>query len=367
MSASPPAHLRGATTVRPVTRPRLPTPVVPFAVGMRAPLRPDLLPLDRPVPDHVEDPGPASVLRLDAGTAALVTAKRRRLAANPGPWTARGDLPAARLRAAGRELAVALAREHPELLRLGGRALVLPGAGVAVGDDDAVTALPGAPPAPLGAGAAAVDGDTTATGGVAGLVAARLRDVEPSLRWLEALALAVGEDLVLVDRTANVAWLHVCAPTGWDPGSAGGAPLAALHGPVPHAERLRAASRALGRALVEGGPFVRWTWGLTADPALAHHARRRRPPGPPPPPGALTFRAERQTTMPLPETELGLFAIRVHRAPLARVVDRPERAEALAETVAALPEVLAAYKGVDVRRRELLTWLRETAPVASGT
>jgi hypothetical protein len=353
MSASPPAHLRGATTVRPVTRPRLPTPVVPFAVGMRAPLRPDLVPLDRPVPDHVEDPGPASVLRLDAGTAALVTAKRRRLAANPGPWTARGDLPAARLRAAGRELAVALAREHPELLRLEGRTLVLPGAGVAVEDDDTVTVLSGAPSHPLG--------------GETGLVSPRLQDVEPALRWLEAVALVVGEDLVLVDRVANVAWLHVCAPTGWDPGTAGGAPLAALHGPVPHAERLQAASRALGRALTQGGPFVRWTWGLTAEAALAHHARRPVPHVPSPAPGALTFRAERQTTMPLPETELGLFAIRVHRAPLARIVDRPGRAEALAETVATLPEALAAYKGVDVRRRELLTWLRETAPVASAS
>jgi hypothetical protein len=363
MPVSSPAPSRGAATARPVSRPRLPPPVVPFAVGMRAPLRPDLVPLERPVPAHVEDPGPASVLRLDAGTAGMVAAKRRRLAVDPAPWTARGEVPSARLRTAGRELAAALAAERPELLRLEGRALVLPGAGVTVGDDDTVTTRSHAATPRLG-GTAGLDGGTAGMDDADGPVARRLRQVEPALRWLEAVALAVGEDLVLVDRSANVAWLHVCAPTGWDPGGSGGAPLAALHGPVPHADRLRAASGALGRALVEGGPFVRWTWGLTADPALAHHTRRPGPHLPPPAPGALTFRAERQTTMPLPETELGLFAIRVHRAPLARVVDRPGRAEALAETVAALPEALAAYKGVDARREELLAWLRDTAPVA---
>jgi hypothetical protein len=319
---------------------------------MRTPLRPDLVPLDRPVPAHVEDPGPASVLRLDAGTAGLVAAKRRRLAVDPVPWTARGEEPSARLRAAGRELAVALAHVRPELLRIEERGLVLPGPGVTVDRDDVVTTVPGAAPA--------------REGNEAELVRRRLRQVEPALRWLEAVALTVGEDLVLVDHAGHAAWLHVCAPTGWDPGAAGGAPLAALHGPVPHADRLRAASRALGRALVEGGPFVRWTWGLTADPARAHHARRRRPVRPPPPPEALTFRAERQTTLPLPETELGLFAIRVHRAPLARVVDRPARAAALAETVGALPEALASYKGVAARREELLAWLRDTAPVAAA-
>jgi hypothetical protein len=348
-----PATARAALPAPPATRPALPVPVVPFAVAMRAPLRPDLVPLDRPLPDRVEDPGPPTLLRLDAGTAGLVSMKRRRVAADPTPWTASADLPDARARTAGRELAAVVARTQPRLLHLEDGRLVIPDTGVTVDDADRVATPHRATSAPA---------DMTAA-----RVRERLERVAPSHRWLEAVALAVAEDLVLVDRGAHAVWLHVCAPSGWDPGNAGGAPLAALHGPIPDADRLRAASAALGRALVEGGPYVRWTWGLTPDPSLAHHVRRRpSPPERPPAPGALTFRAERQTTTPLPDAGLGLFAIRVHRAPLARIVTSPGRADALAATVRALPEELADYKGVADRRDELLAWLEQTAPVASG-
>jgi hypothetical protein len=367
MSTTPPV---GHATRRPAAS-GLPAPVVPFAVAMRTPLRPDLVPLDRPVPDHVDDPGPATVLRLDAGTAGLVRAKRRLVTRDPAPWTAVGALEPARLRAAGRELAAVVARAHPHLLRIDAGRLELPGIGVVVDDDDVVARAAGTVGRARPTTEARRPAEARWPGGVrrdadAGLVTGRLEEVAGPRRWLEAVALAVGEDLVLVDRTGHVGWLHVCAPSGWDPGGAGGAPLTALHEPIPHADRLRDASPALGRALVTGGPFVRWTWGLTPDPGLAHHPRLRgATAGPAPAPGALTFRAERQTTLALPRSGLGLFAIRVHRAPLARVVDRPGRAAALAATVAALPEALAAYKGVADRRREIVTWLEDRAPVAA--
>src|SRR5690606_38402838 len=104
-----------------------------------------------------------------------------------------------------------------------------------------------------------------------------LAAVPEAHRLLEAVALAIAEDVVVVDADARAVWLHVCAPSGWDPGATADRHLTELHGPVPDADRLRASSAALGRAITSGGPFVRWVWGLTDDPAAAHHPRRRGP------------------------------------------------------------------------------------------
>jgi dimethylamine monooxygenase subunit A len=156
----------------------------------------------------------------------------------------------------------------------------------------------------------------------------------------------------------------VCSPSGWDPGTAGGRSLLELHAPIPVAGRLHRASLALTRAIVRSGPHVRWVWGVTDDPAAAHHPSFR---GGPTTAGgpveALTFRAERQTTLPLGDLGVGVFLIRVHRAPLGQVVATRGRRQRLAEAIRSLPHDLAVYKGVAERRAELLDWLDpEVAP-----
>jgi hypothetical protein len=334
-------------------------PIVPFAVRATSAFRPDLWPLSRPLPAHVDDHGPATLTRRDREVPELVAAKRRLLVADAAPWTAVAeDLDPTAALAAGRGLAAAVAAEQPATLAVQGDTVRLVDVGVEVGPDGAITTAPRTPGDDR-------DPDTAR-------VTARSRAVPPWSRPLEATALAIAEDVVLVDRRARAVWLHVTAPSGWDPGGAGGAPLATLHGPIPAADRLRAASDALGRTIVGGGPHVRWTWGLTPDRTLARHARAL-PPAPPGPVevAALTFRAERQTTLPLPALGLGVFLIRVHRAPLGDVISTPTRAAALADAVAAMPPDVAVYKGVADRREELLGWLhrragRAPAEVATG-
>lgn len=232
---------------------------------------------------------------------------------------------------------------HPELVRVQDRAIELPDVGVVVDPAGAVREAGGA---------------GAATAHPPGEVRERLAGLPPTGRQLEAVALGVAEDVVVVDGDGRAVWLHVCAPSGWRPGAAGGSPLAALHGPIPDAERLVAASRNLARAITTSGPHVRWVWGLTDDPSLAQAPTSDGPEGPPLPPSELTFRAERQTTLPLTELGWGVFLIRVHRAPLRDVVTTEERRRRLADAVAALPPALATYKGVGGRRRErLLEWL----------
>lgn len=327
----------------------LPPVTVPFAVREMPHVQPDLWPLTRAVPAHVEDDGPPTLVRLDAEVPALVAAARAAVRADPRPWTSYApDLDAELAGAAGRELGRAVSRAVPSLLVQDGEQLTATDLGVRVSAGGHVERVSVAGP--------------RLVGGEPAEVIDRLAAVPPMHRYLELVALTVAEDIVLVDATARAVWLHVCAPSGWDPGAAAGLPLAALHGPVPTAGRLRAASTALAGALVHSGPHVRWVWGLTDDPAAAHHPRFRDA-------GSvssgdvaeLTFRAERQTTLPLPHLGLGVFLIRVHRAPLGQIVRTPERRARLATAIASLPDELAAYKGVIERRGELLAWLGDTA------
>jgi hypothetical protein len=319
-------------------------PVVPFAVRPTPEARSDLWRLDRPVPTHVDDEGPPTLVRVDAEVPTLVAAKRTAVAVDPAPWTAVAlDLDDDAASAAGWRLAAAVAAEHPDLVALDGTGLVLPGVGVRLAPDGGVEVV-------RRDRGAAVAGDAEA-------VARRLDEVPPAHRPLEAVALAVAEDAVLVDGNARAAWLHVCAPSGWDPGASAGAPLASLHAPIPHADRLLAASASLARAIVGSGPHVRWVWGLSDDPSAAQHPRFRPPPREVGEVASLTFRAERQTTLPLPDLDLGVFLIRVHRSALGEVASTPDRRARLAATIRSLPPALAAYKGVADRREELLRWL----------
>lgn len=334
--------LGGATGRR--ARDRASSPVVPFAVRPTPEVRSDLWRLDRPVPPHVDDEGPRTLVRVDAEVPALVAAKRTAVAIDPSAWTAVAlDLDDDAAAAAGWRLAAAVAAEHADLVALDGTGLVLPGVGIHLrpgGDVEVGRHDPGA-----------------AVGGDADAVAGRLREVPPAHRPLEAVALAVAEDVVVLDGSGRVVWLHVCAPSGWDPGRSGGVPLAALHAPIPHADRLLAASASLARAMIGSGPHVRWVWGLTDDPSAAQHPRFRPVPREVGEFASLTFRAERQTTLPLPDLDLGVLLIRVHRAPLGEVASTPDRRARLAATIRSLPPALAAYKGVADRQEELLRWL----------
>ncbi|MTV27678.1 DUF3445 domain-containing protein [Nitriliruptoraceae bacterium ZYF776] len=329
----------------------LPRPVVPFAVRDGAAVRPDLVPLDRPPPPPVEDDGPRTLLRIDADLPRLLANKQDVVAraADRAVATA-DDVPAAWLTAAGHRLAEVCGGAVPGLVRHRAGAVELPAAGVRVDDRGHLGQVPPSSPLP------AADRAT---------LVARLHGLPEHRRALEAVALAVGEDLVLVGTDGRARWLHVCAPSGWAPGEAGGAPLTALHGPIPTGDRLRRASTNLAAAITRRGPFVRWTWGFDGVDRLA-----RQPDDPPirwpDDPGRWWWRAERQTTVPLRGLDAGLFTIRVHLALLADVVDAT-RARRLAGVVAALPQDLAAYKGLAGRRDRLLAWLDARAGSGSAS
>jgi hypothetical protein len=83
--------------------------------------------------------------------------------------------------------------------------------------------------------------------------------------------------------------------------------------------------------------------------------------------GSQVFlRVERQTLRRLPDSGAVLFGIRVHVYALADVIDRPDRAAALADAIRSLPAEIQHYKSLLPFREALLGWLKDVSSAFSG-
>jgi hypothetical protein len=187
-----------------------------------------------------------------------------------------------------------------------------------------------------------------------------------SVDALELAGRLVQEDLCLVQNsdlgpifTAAV----LCFPSRWRLMDKIGKPLSAVHGPVPlYADRLARPVDRFMRHLKPGHIASRLNWSLLDDPTLFQPGGKWRVDG-----GSginrenagsqVFLRVERQTLRRLPISEAVLFGIRVHVHPLDRVIDRPDRAKALADAVRALPAEVQHYKSLLPFREALLGWL----------
>ena len=189
-----------------------------------------------------------------------------------------------------------------------------------------------------------------------------------SIDPLELAGRLVQEDLCLIQNgedgpvfTAAV----LCFPSRWRLTDKLGKPLSAVHGPVPlYQERLGRPVDRFMRHVKPGHIAARLNWSLLDDPALFQPGGKWRVEGSSDISetnvGRRVFlRVERQTLRRLPSTGAVLFGIRVHVYPLERVINRPDRAMALAEAVRALPAELQHYKSLLPFREPLLVWLGE--------
>jgi hypothetical protein len=190
---------------------------------------------------------------------------------------------------------------------------------------------------------------------------------------LELAGRLVQEDLCLIQNgddgpvfTAAV----LCFPSRWRLADKIGKKLASVHGPVPlYADRLARPVDRFMRHLRPGHIASRLNWSLLDDPALFQPGGKFRLDGAPGitsrNAGSRMFlRVERQTLRRLPLTQAVLFGIRVHVYKLDRVIDRPDRAAALAESVRALPAEIQHYKSLLPFRDALLAWLDAAGCVA---
>lgn len=208
---------------------------------------------------------------------------------------------------------------------------------------------------------------------------------EPARAWINAqpvwsqpwheLGLALQDDWVLMVQNTgtqtNSTWrgalaarlMHVCFPTGWDPSEKYSRDLGEIHQPVSDGDRLRKSSTALGMAMAQKGPFVRYVWTLAAAEQLSQHPLLKVHPsdqqqtlGRQLTTQDIFFRCERQVTVPLRLDEqsncpaASLFLIRVFVAPLSQVLNeslpQDNRRETLRDALQSMTEQTIEYKGL---------------------
>ncbi|HLO04711.1 MAG TPA: heme-dependent oxidative N-demethylase subunit alpha family protein, partial [Symbiobacteriaceae bacterium] len=184
----------------------------------------------------------------------------------------------------------------------------------------------------------------------------------------DALALCTQEDLAIVrgpseaEPTDSFEWLHVTMPSNWAPIDKIGRSFVTAHAPVVHSERLQAAAPQIVRAMIQGGPFTRYVWGIHRDGAFCHNPRLHHQPAWVSDAGAdlvkqAYFRVERQTTCGFPTLNRALFTIRYWTIPLTEVISEPWRRERLTTALAAMDEAELAYKGLTEVRDPLVAYL----------
>lgn len=177
-----------------------------------------------------------------------------------------------------------------------------------------------------------------------------------------ALSRVIGEDIAIVeiDSEGNDrnALMSIAAPSRWAPEEKIGRSFVATHTPVPNMEKTLAVAAKLQQMLLERGPFVRFTWGISTTPALDTHPSVTEPPyaG-----GDAWLRTERQVIRRIPEHQAFLFTIRVMVEPLSDVRKSITDASALAAALRSMDEKSRIYKSVDGHVDALCAYLFESA------
>lgn len=177
-----------------------------------------------------------------------------------------------------------------------------------------------------------------------------------------ALSRVIGEDIAIVeidsDGNDRNALMSIAAPSRWAPEEKIGRSFVATHTPVPNMEKTLAVAAKLQQMLLERGPFVRFTWGISTTPALDTHPSVTEPPYVS---GDAWLRTERQVIRRIPEHKAFLFTIRVMVEPLSDVRKSITDAGALAAALRSMDEKSRIYKSVDGHVDALCAYLLESA------
>jgi len=183
----------------------------------------------------------------------------------------------------------------------------------------------------------------------------------------ETLAERLQEDFVILHDEHDgmrTRFLSVCFPSHWSPADKLGLDFAAIHAPVADNTLLQAGAKGIIDLAFRQSSMLRHVWLLTPSSDLAQHPETRRTRWE----DALAqadaagqrlidrvfFRVERQTTLPLPEYQRGVFFIRVMVAPLSDVLALEHtRAAQLREALNSMSDAVVAYRGMSLVRERL--------------
>lgn len=135
------------------------------------------------------------------------------------------------------------------------------------------------------------------------------------------LALNFEEDIAILHKGV-ISAICFCFPSSWHPVKGIGKSLVQIHEPVADGDYLRGASDKISKTISDPvlGSFRRYVWTVTKVPALSNYheivdffkdEELNL--------NTLYFRAEIQTTLPLPDGNTAVFFVKVHVLPLWQV------------------------------------------------
>lgn len=191
----------------------------------------------------------------------------------------------------------------------------------------------------------------------------------PYVSTLDALAMQVQEDLVVLSRRDLQHWMsaiHLCFPNHWAAATKIGQDFATVHGPVAGMAAMNRRGAAIAQTMITRSPTVRFAWGLSTDCRLNHH--------PVPPPGIdvaqwqgrqfnpaqprLFLRVERQVIWGLPAVDAALFTIRTYFQDCEAIKPDPHRRSRLVAAIESMSPEALAYKGLSQTKAAILQWLQ---------
>lgn len=177
-------------------------------------------------------------------------------------------------------------------------------------------------------------------------------DKLPETDSLAEIAPHLAEDFVIhrqIGSTDRMAFAAVMLPTGWRPEEKLGLSFREIHRVVPGMDLTR--SESLVEAVIHGGPFERYVWGVRFAHCWNDHPDLPRTAFDPDHP-TVFVKLERQVTVGFPEHAALLFLIRQEILP-PESIDRA----VLAKTLRSMTPEQIAYKGLTEDFEPLSGWL----------
>lgn len=195
-----------------------------------------------------------------------------------------------------------------------------------------------------------------------------LADQPPEWRRAVLLALAVQEDLAILDAgSGTLPWLAVALPSMWAPEEKIGRHFTEVHAPVADNRLILQAADRLMALVTAGERWERFVWTLTGHPRLHAHPRRVAPErwAPGLSDEALAaqtwMRTERQTFLPVAGRRQAVFTIQVATQPLTQALVDSGQAARLHDALATMSDPVLAYRGLAAVQPALLRWLAARA------
>lgn len=168
-----------------------------------------------------------------------------------------------------------------------------------------------------------------------------------SSRWIQ-------EDICLLEPSGTdyiMTAASVCSPSNWKLEDKIGRTLDTIHAPVPgYEQQLSTRVNRLLAGIKPGKALLRFNWSLQPGNELLWRPDNL----PSPEPEELYWRAERQSLLRIPDSEIVVFSIRIYLHSIKKLLLLPGFQQDLQRILSRLPPEQMAYKGLLSKAAECL-------------